>query len=101
MHDSMEKCLDITQGGMRYPTDIHLFLGLATVADSLTAINQLVFEEKRYSLPEFIAIVKNNFEGHDKLRREILYQFPRYGNDNEAADRWGRGCFRPYPGCGL
>ena len=88
MHDSMEKCLDITQGGMRYPTDIHLFLGLATVADSLTAINQLVFEEKRYTLTEFIAIVRNNFEGHDKLRREILYQFPRYGNDKEAADRW-------------
>jgi len=88
MHDSMEKCLDITQGGIRYPTDIHLFMGLATVADSLTAINQLVFEEKRYSLSEFMAIVRNNFEGHDKLRREIWYQFPRYGNDKEAADRW-------------
>ncbi len=27
MHDSLEKCLDISQGGMRYPTNIHLCYG--------------------------------------------------------------------------
>jgi len=87
-HDCIEKCLDVSRGGIRYPLDTHLFVGIATVADSLAAIKQIVYDEKRFTLPEFIAIVRNNFDGQEKLRNEILHNYPHYGNNDDGADRW-------------
>ena len=87
-HDCMETCLDVSRGGMRYPLDTHLFVGIATVADSLSAIKQLVYEEKRLTLPAFMSIVRDNFVGHEELRLQIQRKCPKYGNNDERADRW-------------
>ena len=87
-HDCLEKCLDVSRGGIRYPLDTHLFVGIATVADSLAAIERIVYDEKRLTLPEFMAIVQSDFSGHERLRHEILHHFPHYGNDDDEADRW-------------
>ena len=87
-HDCIETCLDVSRGGIRYPLDTHLFVGIATVADSLTAIQQIVYDEKRFTLPEFMAIVRDNFDGQENLRHEIIHNYPHYGNNNGRADRW-------------
>ena len=87
-HDCIETCVDVSKGGMRYPLDTHLFVGIATVADSLAAIEQMVYVENRLTLAEFMAIVRSDFDGQDALRSEILHNCPRYGNNNDNADRW-------------
>jgi formate C-acetyltransferase len=61
---------------------------IATVGDSLTAIDQLVYQQKRFSLAEFMDIVDANFQGHASLRAEILTRLPRFGNDQAEADAW-------------
>jgi len=53
-------------------------------------IDRLVFEERRYSLSELMAIVRNNFVGHEILRQEILNRIPRYGSGQEASDNLAR-----------
>ena len=41
--------------------------GIATCADILSTIKQLVFEEKRYTGDELLQAVYDNWEGHDQL----------------------------------
>jgi formate C-acetyltransferase len=61
-------------------------IGLATAVDALAAIRRLVFEDKKYTLVEFAEILKNNWEGNEKLRL-IAKNIPeKYGNNNAVAD---------------
>lgn len=59
----------------------HYFMGLATVVDSLVALRELVFEQRRLSLSEFMGILDSNWEGHEGLRAEVRRRLPRYGRD--------------------
>lgn len=87
-HDCIETCRDVSRGGIRYPLDTHLFVGIATVADSLSAIQHIVYDVKRLTLPAFMTIVRNNFDGEEELRSEILHNCPHYGNNDDHADHW-------------
>ena len=87
-HDCLEKCLDVSQGGIRYPADAYLFVGIATVADSLAAIEQIIYKERRFTLPELMSIVRSDFVGQERLRQQILHNCPRYGNNDHRADHW-------------
>ncbi len=62
--------------------------GAPDVGNSLYAIEKLVFEEKKVTLPELIEIVRNNWEGHEELRNYVKNKYTYYGNDNDEADRW-------------
>ncbi|HDP35235.1 MAG TPA: hypothetical protein ENN29_09025 [Candidatus Hydrogenedentes bacterium] len=62
------------------------FGGIANVANSLLVIKTLVYEERYVELPEFIAIVRDDWKGHEPLRRLIRRRFAFYGNDDDAAD---------------
>ena len=90
LDDCLEHCLDARRGGTRYPTQFHLFGGVATVADSLMAIQKLVFEERRFDLATFAQIVRDDFAGREELRQEILNRVPRFGNDQNEVDGLAR-----------
>ncbi|MBE6541826.1 MAG: hypothetical protein E7672_05200 [Ruminococcaceae bacterium] len=60
--------------------------GLADVTNSLYAIKKLVYEEKKLTLPEFLKILKNNWEGEEVLRRYVQNKYSYYGNDNDEVD---------------
>lgn len=62
-------------------------VGIATAANSLYAINELVFKQKKYSLNEIKKILKNNFKGYEKLRLELKNKYPKFGNDIESVDK--------------
>ncbi len=57
------------------------------VADSMIAINKLVFEEKRLTMAELLGALDSNFEGErgEEIRRLCLAQ-PKYGNDIDEVD---------------
>jgi formate C-acetyltransferase len=57
------------------------------VADSLTAIRQLVYEERRFSLDEFRAMLRANFVGYEAEREQILRTVPKFGNDDDRVDQ--------------
>lgn len=60
--------------------------GLATVADSLTAIRKLVYEDKELTLEALTDILKNNWAGQEPLRLRVRNRFPKYGQGNDEAD---------------
>ena len=74
------------EGGERYTFLQPVFLGFSNAVDSLVAIRDIVYNQKRMTLSEFCQIVENNFENQEVLRQEIIHHFPHYGNDDISAD---------------
>ena len=106
MRDCFERGAAILHGGIRYfGANIEGF-GLVNTVNSLAVIKRLVYEEKRFTLPELIHILDVNFEGYEEERRLFL-SVDKYGNNkpatddlmrpieefiNRTADRYGRAC---------
>ncbi len=82
----VERGLDMKRGGCLYNHGQFLTEGIANTADSLYTLGRLVFEEGRYSLPEFIAILDADWVGHEALLAEVTERFPKYGNDVPEVD---------------
>jgi len=82
LSDSAMECRYPTDGGAKYNV-LNLFCpGIATLGDSLLAIDKLVFQSNRYSYEDFMQILKDNYKDHEDLRQEIL-SYTRFGNDTE------------------
>jgi formate C-acetyltransferase len=64
--------------------DVVLF-GLNTVADSLAAIKKVVFEDKTATMKELVDALKDDWQGHEKLRKACL-SAPKFGNDDDYVD---------------
>ncbi|MBN1380337.1 MAG: hypothetical protein JXA41_01555 [Deltaproteobacteria bacterium] len=75
-----------------YPSMLHHFtqvIGGTNVADAITAIRKVVFDDKKLSLPQLIRIMDNNWAGHDDIRQACL-NAPKFGNDDDYADQVAR-----------
>ncbi len=85
--DCIESGRDLTEGGAKYNGIGPQASGIGTCADTLAAIKQLVFEEKKYTGSELLQAVKDNWEGHDKLYALVnSSKVHHYGNDDDYAD---------------
>ncbi len=63
--------------------------GPINVADSLTAMKKLIFDEKKVTMKELLDALENNWEGKEELR-QIFLNAPKYGNDIPEADKMAR-----------
>lgn len=86
----IENGMEINAGGARYNSTGCQGVGLADVIDSFAAIDHLVFQERKLSLVDFIAAVDDDFAKHHDLRTYILNKIPKYGENAEASDGYGR-----------
>ena len=77
---------DYNDGGARYNTTYIIGVGIGTLTDSLTAIKCHVFEEKNLTMEQLLRSLKDNFEGHEKIRQMLWNKTPKYGNDDDYAD---------------
>jgi len=85
MSDCLERGSDISEGARYNNYGIH-GTGLSTAADSLAAIRKLVWEEKSITLPEFVAHVRNNFQGQETLLSRLRNEMPKMGQDDDNVD---------------
>lgn len=60
--------------------------GPVNVVDSLAAIKKFVFEDKRVTMKELLEVMKNDWEGKEDLRQEIINKAPKFGNDEDSVD---------------
>ncbi len=74
------------RGGARLPRITCSFCSLATAADSLAAIEELVFVRGAITLAQMRQALSSNFEGDERLRLECV-QAPKLGQDDDRADR--------------
>ncbi len=87
MHDTIERGKDVTDiQAVKYNYTSVNILGAPNVADSMLAMKRLVFEEKKYTMPELLGALAKNWEGAELMRRDFLNQ-PKFGNDIDEADR--------------
>jgi len=88
--DCIEKGVDMTRGGCRYPQLYSSFQdrgGFQNVVDSLAAIKKLVFEEKKLTMNQLLEALRANFEGNgNKDIQRMLLAAPKYGNDDDYVD---------------
>ncbi len=61
--------------------------GVINVADSLAAIQKLVFDEKKYTVEELLTALQTNWEGNKPMHQDFL-NAPKHGNDDDYADSW-------------
>jgi len=85
INDCIEKGIDVTAGGAKYNLSGIQVIQPANIADSLAAVKQLVFEEKRIKAGELLEALRNNYENNEPLRR-LLLKAPKYGNDIDSVD---------------
>ena len=86
MDGCMESGKDCTAGGAKYNSYGGTATGLATVADSLTAIKYMVFDKKLCTARELYDAVMANWEGYEPLRQQIINEVPHFGNADPYAD---------------
>jgi len=86
--DCVERGLDYNVGGARYNTSYIQGVGLGSVTDMFAAVGEHVFGPGDMSFRDLMQVLKDDFEGHDEFRAALLYDTPRYGNDDRRADRF-------------
>ncbi len=89
----MEKGKDLIEGGALINSSGATIIGLADVADSLSAIEEVVFRDNAISLANLLDAIDKNFKGYEALQKRLNNpdKTPKYGNDDQAADdnvRW-------------
>jgi formate C-acetyltransferase len=84
----VKKGREINAGGARYNSTGCQGVGLADVVDSLTAIDQVVYQENRLALPECIAAVDADYKGYEDLRIYIVNKIPKYGENSDISDHY-------------
>ena len=75
-----------------YPSSVHeicILIGPTNVADSIAAIKKVVFEDKKITMDTLLKAMDSNWEGYEEIR-EMMIQAPKYGNDDEYADKIAR-----------
>lgn len=87
----VSRCLQagktLKQGGAEFDFVSHSTVGPNTVADSLAAVRQLVFDEQRVSLAELRAALDANWQGQAGQRlRRLARAAPKFGHDDPQAD---------------
>jgi pyruvate formate-lyase/glycerol dehydratase family glycyl radical enzyme len=81
----LEKGADLIHGGAVYNASGATHIGFADTVDSLSAIEQAVFIEKKCTLAELIAALQADFKGHEKLHAYMVNKTPKYGSDHPVA----------------
>ena len=81
----MEEGNDLIFGGAIYNSSGATHIGFADTVDSLNAIKQAVFIDKKYSFAEIKKALEANFEGYEKLHAYLVNKTPKYGRDEPIA----------------
>ncbi|MBI2300019.1 MAG: hypothetical protein HYU66_13940 [Armatimonadetes bacterium] len=83
--DCLGRGLDVCAGGARYNLTGCIVAGLPNVVNALAAVRRVVFEGGQHKLSELVEALQADFEGHERLRRELLAA-PKWGNDDPHCD---------------
>ncbi len=84
----LENGMDVMLGGQgSHPAWYAKDRAIVDTADSLTAVGNLVYEEKRITMEELLEALDGNFQGdRGQEIREMCLAAPKYGNEDAQAD---------------
>lgn len=85
--DCIERGKDYNSGGARYNTNYIQGVGIGTITDSLSAIKYHIYDKKKINMKQLLSALKENFVGYEEVQQLFLNNTPKYGNDDDYADR--------------
>ena len=94
--DCIANAKDYMCGGARYNTNYVQGVGIGTLTDCLSALQYHVFDQGTLSMDIFLNALSNNYKGFEDLRYKLIYKTPKYGNDDDYADRFAHTIFELY-----
>ena len=84
--DCIENARDYNQGGARYNTSYIQGVGMGSITDCLSAVKYNVYDKKTLSMEALLNALENDFKENDLLQHQLL-KAPKYGNDDDYADK--------------
>ena len=81
----VESGRDVSQYGAIYNNYGAHGAGIATAADSLAALREVIFEKKEYTKETLLDALEKDYEGYGELRNRLL-ACPKMGNNDERVD---------------
>ncbi len=94
--DCIANAKDYNNGGARYNTSYIQGVGLGTVTDMLTSIRYNIYDRKALSWDKLNIAEEADFEGFEDIQHDLIYNTPKYGNDDDYADRHAVQVFEIY-----
>jgi len=84
----LERGMDLIEGGASINGSGFAIIGLSDVADSLSAIETMVYREHRVDFASFLDALRNDYKGYEPLLSRLKNPAltPRFGNDDARAD---------------
>jgi trans-4-hydroxy-L-proline dehydratase len=96
----VEDCIangkDYNCGGARYNTSYIQGVGLGSIADMLTSIRYNIYDKKTFSWNELNEALDADFAGFEQLHYDLVYNTPKFGNDDDFADQQAVTVFEIY-----
>lgn len=96
IEDCIANAKDYNAGGARYNTSYIQGVGLGSIADNFAALEKWVYEEKSISLERFISALDDNFSSYEDIRYKLVYNTPKWGNNDDKADKHAVRVFNSY-----
>ena len=96
--DCIARGKTIKEGGAVYDFISGLQVGIANMADCLSAIKKLVFDEQKISKTQLWDAILDDFQSPEnkKIQEMLINDAPKYGNDNDEADMLIVQAYDPY-----
>jgi trans-4-hydroxy-L-proline dehydratase len=96
----VEDCIlngsDYNGGGARYNTSYIQGVGLGSITDMLTSIRYNIYDKKKISWEELTKALEADFKGYEQIQYDLIYNTPKFGNDDDYADRQAVEVFEIY-----
>lgn len=81
----IERAQNMLNGGVKYPVIYALIRNIGTAADMMTALDKLVFREKKVTLERMCKALEADFQGYEDVLA-LCRNAPKFGTDCDEAD---------------
>jgi len=96
VEDCISNGKDYNSGGARYNTSYIQGVGLGSITDILTSIRYNIYDRKTLSWDQMNRALEADFKGFDEIQYELIYNTPKFGNDDDYADQQAVSVFEIY-----
>jgi formate C-acetyltransferase len=96
VEDCISNGKDYNSGGTRYNTTYIQGVGLGSITDILTSVRYNIYDNKNYTWAELNQAIEADFNGYEQVRYDLIYNTPKYGNDDDYADQQAVTVFEIY-----
>ena len=87
VEDCIKNGKDYNCGGARYNTSYIQGVGLGSASDILTSLGIIYLIKENMSGTDLLKAIDADFEGFEQIQYDLIYNTPKYGNDDDYSDQ--------------